>query len=612
MSSGSIVDPVQMSTFLLQQKILVGHNIIRYDIPVVEKLLGITITAKKIDTLSLSWYLYPNRIRHGLEIWGDELGVEKPVINDWKNLAVEEYIYRCEGDVKINSLLFNKMWKYLLIIYDGNETQIFNFISYLGFKLECAREQEEVKCKVDVELINKSLADLLVLQEEKVEALKATMPNDIKYETKSKPRKAYKKDQSLSKVGEKWYELLQELNLPEDYDQDIILVKSQEAGNPSSHIQIKNWLLSLGWIPRTFEYRKNKAGEVKQIPQVYVDSEVCPSIKELYSIEPALENLDMLSLINHRISIFEGYITAMDSKGYVTAGIAGFTNTLRFKHKKPIVNLPAVYKFYGKEVRGAIIAPSDEYILCGSDMSSLEDTTKQHYMYFYDPDYVMQMRVPGFDPHIDIGVLAKMLTKDDEIFFKWYNKTKKENKEHQFTTEEKERLAAITFTRSRAKTVNFAGVYGAGPPKIALTTGMPLEQAQKLHSIYWQRNKSVKQIAKDAVYKTIAIDGETQMWLYNPVSKFWYSLRYEKDIFSTLNQGTGVYCFDLWVREVRAKGIKIMLQYHDEIAFYILKKYEEKARIALKDAINIVNSKVKLNVPLDVSVDFGANYSEIH
>jgi hypothetical protein len=35
------------------------------------------------------------------------------------------------------------------------------------------------------------------------------------------------------------------------------------------------------------------------------------------------------------------------------------------------------------------------------------------------------------------------------------------------------------------------------------------------------------------------------MWLYNPVSKFWYSAIY-KDIFSTLNQGTGVYCFDTW------------------------------------------------------------------
>ena len=35
--------------------------------------------------------------------------------------------------------------------------------------------------------------------------------------------------------------------------------------------------------------------------------------------------------------------------------------------------------------------------------------------------------------------------------------------------------------RNLGKVVNFSSVYGAGPPKIALTTGMPLKQAKKLH-----------------------------------------------------------------------------------------------------------------------------------
>ena len=26
------------------------------------------------------------------------------------------------------------------------------------------------------------------------------------------------------------------------------------------------------------------------------------------------------------------------------------------------------------------------------------------------------------------------------------------------------------------------------------------------------------------------------MWIQNPVSKFWHTLRYEKDVFSTLNK----------------------------------------------------------------------------
>ena len=154
-------------------------------------------------------------------------------------------------------------------------------------------------------------------------------------------------------------------------------------------------------------------------------------------------------------------------------------------------------------------------------MSSLEDTTKQHYMYFYDPDYVTQMRVPGFDPHLDIAVLSGMLTPEQVNEHKLFEATKGE----QGTSYKK--------VRSKAKVVNFSGIYGAGPAKISLTTGMSLEEATLLHKIYWDRNKSVKQVVNDCVYKEV----RGQMWLYNPVSGFWYSLRQPKDRFSTLNQG---------------------------------------------------------------------------
>jgi len=237
-------------------------------------------------------------------------------------------------------------------------------------------------------------------------------------------------------------------------------------------------------------------------------------------------------------------------------------------------------------------------------------------MYFFDPEYVTQMRVPGFDPHIDIGVLGGMLTKEEEEFYKWYNKTKKEIKDgisnYEFSKEENDKYHHINEIRGTAKTVNFAGIYGAGPPKIAQSSGMPLRQAKLLHKTYWERNKSVKQVAKSCITKTTHVDGQEQMWLLNPISGFYYSLRYEKDKFSTLNQGTGVFCFDLWVREVRSRGIKIMLQYHDEIAFALLKGEESKVEKTLRDAIKAVNEKVKLNVPLNISIDFGVNYAEIH
>ena len=591
--SKTLTDYDHIKQFLSAQEILCGHNIVRYDIPVLKKILGVEINTRLIDTLALSWYLYPIKKKHGLEQWGDILGVKKPEIEDWTNLKIEDYIHRCESDVQINSLLFKKQLGYLIHLYEADELKINNLINYLVFKLDCAREQEEVGCTINLDLVNQSLQELYSLKNEKIRSLIQAMPKNIGYKEVRKPSKTHKINGELSSAGIKWFNLLTEEGLPQDYE-DVVTVKvSEEEGNPASTTQLKSWLDSLGWEPRTFEYRKNTSGEVKAIPQIYVEDEVCDSIKDLYESEPALENLDMLSLVNHRIGVFESIKDSMNSSNIVKAEIAGFTNTLRFKHRKPIVNLPKVFKFYGDKIRGSIIAPGENYVLCGSDMSSLEDSTKQHYMYFFDPNYVTQMRVPGFDPHLDIAVLAKMMT--------WEQAEQHKRKEVDYSQ-----------IRNKAKTVNFAGVYGAGPPKIALTTGMPLSQAKKLHQTYWNRNKAVKQVAASVKTKTTHYEGEEQMWLLNPVSGFWYSLRYEKDKFSTLNQGTGVYCFDLWVREVRLNGIKIMFQYHDEIAFHLLETQQDEVRNKLLKAIEKVNDNVKLNVPLGISVDFGKSYDKIH
>lgn len=596
---GSFTDYEEMKTFLLNQEILVGHNIVRFDVPAIEKVLGITVNCRKVDTLALSWYLWPTRSRHGLEVWGYELGVKKPEIEDWNNLNIRDYIFRCESDVDINTLLLSKIMTYLMMVY-GDLDRILNLIDYLVFKLECAREQEEVKCKIDRNLVNSSLQELNVMREDKIEALIAAMPKNIKYREVLKPKKLLKKDGTYSSIGIKWLNLLVDQGLPEDTEGPVLQITSIEDGNPSSTTQLKNWLSALGWEPKNFEYRKNTKGEINQVSQIYVGDQVCPSIKLLYEVEPALENLDMLSLINHRISIFESFLSKMDDESFVKAEVNGFTNTLRFKHVKPIVNLPSKFKFYGDKIRGSIIAPNEESLLCGSDMSSLEDSTKQHYMYFFDPEYVTQMRTPGFDPHLDIAVLAGMLTDEQSEEHKIYSKTKgSQGIDH-------------SQVRGKSKTVNFAAVYGAGPPKIAQSTGMPLEQAQKLHKTYWERNKAVKQVANSCQTQTTYMDGVEQMWLLNPVSNFWYTLRFEKDKFSTLNQGTGVYCFDLWVREVRARGIKIMLQYHDEIAFPLATSEKDSIELMLKEAISSVNSKVRLNVPLGISIDFNTNYAAIH
>ena len=167
-----------------QEVVKIGHNIIAYDLPVLEKIYGIKVSKNKvIDTLGLSWYLYVGRKSHGLESWGEELGVEKPKINDWKNLSCVEYANRCERDVEINELLFLKQIELLKKLYPKHADRQ-RIINYLNFKMDCLREQEEVKIKIDIPLLEKSLNELENMYNEKYNILKSVMPGVAKYKVR--------------------------------------------------------------------------------------------------------------------------------------------------------------------------------------------------------------------------------------------------------------------------------------------------------------------------------------------------------------------------------------------------------------------------------------------
>ena len=66
--------------FLSRANKLIGHNIIGFDMPAIQKLHGVNLWHKDkvIDTLVLSRLLNPVREKgHSLEVWGNKLGVAK-------------------------------------------------------------------------------------------------------------------------------------------------------------------------------------------------------------------------------------------------------------------------------------------------------------------------------------------------------------------------------------------------------------------------------------------------------------------------------------------------------------------------------------------------------
>lgn len=583
----------EMREVITNANVLIGHNIICYDIPLLEKILDIKIKARCIDTLALSWYLNHNRIRHGLEGYGDEYGVPKPSIDDWHNLTPEEYAHRCDEDVKINKRLWNQLKTKLLRLY-GTKENADRIINYLTFKMECVREQERSRWKFDRDLSIQTVENLYSLRDEKVELLRDAMPLVKKYVDKSRPAKPYKASGDYSVVGAKWFKLLRDRGLPEDYSGTVQVLHREEEPNPGSHEQIKSWLYGLGWIPETFKYTKDSVGEEKKVPQIRIEGEdgkeLCPSVKKLIKDHPEVELLEGLSVINHRISIFEGFLKN-EKDGWLTATVGGLTNTLRFKHRI-LVNLPGVHKPFGEEIRGSLIAP-EGYELCGSDMCSLEETTKKHFMYDYDPQFVEEMSKEGFDAHLDLAKHAGVITQE-EI--------------DAYVRKEKWAVDKLKPIRKIYKAANYACIYGVGAAKLARETGLSKSKALALINAYWQRNWAVKKLCEEMEIKTI--DGE--MWIRNPVSKFWYSLRSEKDIFSTLNQGTGVYCFDNWIRNVRKQRSQMTGQFHDEGIWCLKIGHREAMTNILKNSIRIVNETLNLNVELDVDVQFGKNYAEIH
>jgi hypothetical protein len=270
--------------------------------------------------------------------------------------------------------------------------------------------------------------ELEALKEVKIKELAEAMPKKAITKLVNKPQKPYKADGTLSEHGKRWFSTLDDYGLPAATVGPLRVIDSYEQGNPDSTPQIKDWLYGLGWEPLTFKYDKDEHGNERKIEQVRKDGELCESVLSLREKDPAIDYLDGLTVLTHRISIFKAYLSSaeQDANGvwWIRSRIDGLTNTFRFKHRKPLANLPGVDKPYGHEVRACLLAPSDDHVLVGADMVSLEDTTKRHYMQPLDPDYVEETMAPGYDPHLKLLVVAGQITEDEYQFYIWHESNK--------------------------------------------------------------------------------------------------------------------------------------------------------------------------------------------
>lgn len=592
--------------------ILVMHNGIAYDGPAVTKVLGVEVQAEIIDTLYLSWYLYPKRLRHGLASHGEDLGIAKPVIDDWENLTLKEYIHRCEEDVKIQTALWKEMWYHLGLLYNSPQ-EMWHAVRHLNFKAKCAAMQEKARWKLDVPKCQEaSLFFEAKFNMAKV-SLEKTMPDVPQYAKKNRPKKCFKANGEVSALGTKWIDTVKsEVSGMEnatdaaalEYFEEIKTVSGYREPNAGSSQQVKEMLFSLGWEPTSFKYNRNKeTNKVKIIPQIKdPDTELlCSSVAELIPKMPSLQYLDDMSIVKHRLGVVNGFINNVSEDGFVYAAIQGLTNTLRFKHKV-CLNLPSTRKPYGELIRGLLLARDEDHELCGSDMDSLEDRTKQHFMWEFDRQYVKDMMEDGFDPHTDMAVEASLMSVEDVVEYKLIKGLESK------TPEQSARFSVLDMRRHAGKSTNYAATYGAMGPTIARSAGVEESIGEDLYQAYWRRNWSLKAIADACEVKR----SRGMKWLWNPVAKMWFFLKADKDKFSTLNQSTATFCFDRWMYYVIEQRPQLTAQFHDEGIWELLKGNRPAMSKILNVAIDEVNNELKLNRDLSCGVDFGDSYAEIH
>ena len=532
------------------------------------------------------------------------------------------------------------------------DNAIDSILTFLMFKMDCAALQEATRWEVDVDYIRGELEKLEAIVESAREGLAAVMPKVPKYVKKAQPKAdPFKKNGDRAVHWVKWDEVMDNLaNDARDPETGAVLVyidpedgvdergcqwyrvwNKNEDPNPGSSQQVKDFLYSKGWVPQTFKYEKDEEAfnawvaskpqgkankqqwdrwkaarpEERAIPQISVagddGKELCPSLEDLAEEVPAIKVYADFKVAENRRNTLRGFFRDMTDGKYLKARIGGFTNTLRVQHRE-LVNLPGVDKMYGYSIRGGLIAGIRK-VLVGSDMSSLEDRVKHHFMLPHDPEYVATMQADGFDPHILMALTAGMITQAE--FDAFMADPKAKHPPH------------VKKGRKNGKTTNYASVYNAGAAKIAQAAGVDEATGKVLHEAYWKLNWSVKAIAEEQV---VFKDKRGNKWLINPINGFCYSLRKESDRFSTLAQGTGSFFFDMWVDNIlnameATFGRKTLTgSFHDECIICMGDSEKNRATIAkiIKDAVHKVNSDFGLRRKLDCDTQFGQRYADIH
>ena len=329
--------PDTLSDALRGSVSVVGHNLIGYDMPVLERLWGVTVAPERVlDTLVLSRLYEPSKSGgHSLRNWGECLGFPKGDHTDWSQLS-QEMIDYCIRDVEVTEAVHQNLMQ--------NMTCFSPNCIELEHKVQASVQQQEINgWTLDQPLARDLCATFKERMNEIEEELQQKFPPIVHERWSEKTGKKLKDKVEVFNVGSRQQIAKRLSSLGVRFD------KVTEKGNPIVDEAVL---------------------ETIDLPEAKVVSEYLMLQKRYAQVNSWLEHVKEDGRVHGRVI----------SNGAVTG---------RMTHQSPnMAQVPASHSPYGHECRSCWTVPEGKKLV-GFDASGLELRMLAHYM--KDEDYTNEI-----------------------------------------------------------------------------------------------------------------------------------------------------------------------------------------------------------------------------
>ncbi len=629
---------------------IICHNQIRYDLPVLQRLLGMPWSCypmhinnsemEIIDTLLESRWLNPDRqlpkncperlaaesskgkskviTPHGLEAWGMRVANLKPKIELWEGLPIEDYVHRCIEDVKINIKTFYALTEEMAVMWglpddtpwrDVRKAAEF-VIGYERLFLYDIYLQAKHGIKFDVDLAHKLVEQLDILMAQMDEEWKDKMPLiDI---PKSRLKTDYKfPAKAFTKGGQPSSTLLKFLDKHDatcDFNTKELKVGGQVFTPPwPEYIKvlepmtfnsrgIPQWLVdNLGWEPLNWNYKIDPATGRKMRDEHKQLIPTSPKIKDpaTGSICPNLMDLDapFAQAVVRYGTLSHRRKTILGKEGKDgEESTTGYLNNPRLaidgRLSADMITSGAVTRRVTHKVV-ANVPKAEDGVLFGKELRSLFYVdSEEYYMIGYDAQG-LEARLEAAEAFVyDKGVFMDLVLNHDIHTI---------------------RAKRFNISRGKAKGVGYGLSYGAQAAKLASMLNCSVAEAKVFLEQWWDENWATKK-AIDKL--TIEWEKSGKKWITSvDGSKLW--VRAPHSILNTRLQNAGTTVMKIaaclmhkWTKDYRDQGlVNKLLDYHDEAAYEVKKSLvkwkqvhsEEEAKLLIPEGwskVTKVNNKL--------------------